>query len=63
MRTSDLNVKILENVYRMLSESKMMYSVEMWDLVRDGKTLTKLMGDFVRKYVDCPNLQQVLWLN
>jgi hypothetical protein len=31
-KTPDIKVKILENVYEMLSESRTMYGIEMWSL-------------------------------
>jgi hypothetical protein len=34
-RTSDIRMKILENVYEMLSESRTMYGIKIWGL--DGR--------------------------
>jgi hypothetical protein len=40
-----MGVKLLENVYEMVCESRMMYGVEIWGLRRDGKRLIKSMGE------------------
>jgi hypothetical protein len=43
-----MGVKLLENVYKMVCESKMMYGVQIWGgggLRRDGKTLIKCMEE------------------
>jgi hypothetical protein len=40
-----MGVKLLENVYEMVCESRMMYGVEIWGSRRDGKRLIKSMGE------------------
>jgi hypothetical protein len=45
LRTLDTKVKMLENIYKMLSESRMIYAMVVWG--SDGeKKLTKFTGYF-----------------
>jgi hypothetical protein len=61
--TPDVGVKLLENVYEMVRESRMMYGVEIWGLKRDGKRLIKSMGECVKKKSwEFRDLLQMGWL-
>jgi hypothetical protein len=45
-RKPDIKVKMSENIYATLSESRIMYGMEMWGL--DGKKLAKFIVFFVK---------------
>jgi hypothetical protein len=50
-----MGVKLLENVYEMVCESRMTYGVEIWGLRRDGKKLIKSMGEWEKKIFGIPS--------
>jgi hypothetical protein len=47
-RTLDIRVKILENVYEMLSESRTMYGIEMWGLEGGWKEIDNIQSRFCK---------------
>jgi hypothetical protein len=46
VRTLDTKVKILENIYRMLSDSRMMHAMEEWGSDGKQKEIDKIHGIF-----------------
>jgi hypothetical protein len=53
VRTLDTKVKILENIYKMLSESRMMYGIEVWSL--DGEEeIDKIQRIFCMQIIRMP---------
>jgi hypothetical protein len=44
-----MNVKMLENIYEMISESSMMYGIELWGVYDTWKEIDKIHGRFCKK--------------
>jgi hypothetical protein len=53
-RTPDIRVKVLENIYEMLCESRMMYCIEMWDLEGGWKQIDKIHSRFCKVILGMP---------
>jgi hypothetical protein len=53
-RIPDMNVKILENIYEMISESSMMYGIELWGVYDAWKEIDKIHGRFCKKILGVP---------
>jgi hypothetical protein len=43
-----MGFKLLENVYEMVCESRMVHGVEIWGVRTDGKRLIKSIGEFAK---------------
>jgi hypothetical protein len=54
-RTSDIRVKIVENVYDMLSESRTMYGIEMWGLEGGWKEIDNIHSRFCKIIIAMPS--------
>jgi hypothetical protein len=50
----DMNVKMLENIYGMISESSMMYGTELWGVYDAWKETDKIHGRFCKKILGVP---------
>jgi hypothetical protein len=48
-RIPDMNVKMLENIYEMKSESSMMYGIELWGVYDAWKEIDTIHGRFWKK--------------
>jgi hypothetical protein len=48
-RIPDMNVKMLENIYEMISESSMMYGIELRGVYDPWKEIDKIHGRFCKK--------------
>jgi hypothetical protein len=53
-RTPDMRVRILENMYEMLCESRMMYGVEMWGLEGGWKQIDNIHSRFCKVTLGMP---------
>jgi hypothetical protein len=53
-RIPDMNVKMLENIYEMVSESSMMYGIELWGVYDAWKLTDKIHGRFCKKILGVP---------
>jgi hypothetical protein len=53
-RTPDMGVKLLENVYEMVCESRMMFGVEIWGVCEGWKETDKIHGRMSRKVLGNP---------
>jgi hypothetical protein len=53
-RKPNISVKILENVHEMLSESRMMYGVEMWGLEGGWQEIDKILSRFCKIILGVP---------
>jgi hypothetical protein len=53
-RTPDISVRILENVYEVLSESRTMYGIEMWGLDGGWKEIDKIYSRFCKIILGIP---------
>jgi hypothetical protein len=49
-----MNVKMLENIYEMTSESSMMYGIELWGVYDAWKEIDKIHGRFYKKILGVP---------
>jgi hypothetical protein len=49
-----MNVKVLENIYEMISESSMMYGIELWGVYDAWKEIDKIHGRFCKKILGVP---------
>jgi hypothetical protein len=49
-----MNVKMLENIYGMISESSMMYGIELWGVYDAWKEIDKIHGRFCKKIFGVP---------
>jgi hypothetical protein len=47
-----MNVKVLENIYEMVSESSMMYGIELWGVYDAWKEIDKIHGRFCKKILE-----------
>jgi hypothetical protein len=54
-RTPDTELDMLQNTHEILCESRVMYGVELWDLMRHGRNLTQFKVDSAR---NCLGLQR-----
>jgi phosphorylcholine metabolism protein LicD len=50
----DMNVKMLENIYEMMSETSMMYDIELWGVYDAWKEIDKIHGKFCKKILGAP---------
>jgi hypothetical protein len=55
-RTPDIRVKILENIYEMLCESRMMYGIETWGLKGGWKQIDNVHSRFCKVSFGIPRL-------
>jgi hypothetical protein len=62
-RIPDMGVRLLENVYEMVCESRMMYGVEKWVLEEEWKEIDKILVRMCKKSWDFRDLLQMVWLN
>jgi hypothetical protein len=53
-RTPDMGVKLLENVYEMVCESRIMYGVEIWWVEEGWKEIDKIHGRMCKKILGIP---------
>jgi hypothetical protein len=53
--TPDIEVEMLENVYEMACESKIMYGIEVWGLNGAWKEVDKVHSIFCKKTIGVPN--------
>jgi hypothetical protein len=63
VKIPDATVKILEKVYEMVCESKLMYGAKVWSLEEVWKKSIKFMVGFVKNYCRFLDLQQTVWLH
>jgi hypothetical protein len=47
-RIPDMNIKMLQNIYEMISETNMMYGIELWGVYDAWKETAKIHGTFVK---------------
>jgi hypothetical protein len=52
LRILDTKVKILENIYKMLSESRMIHAMEMWGSDGEEKEIDKIHRIFWKQIVE-----------
>jgi hypothetical protein len=53
-RIPDMNVNMLKNIYKMISESSMMYGIELWGVYDAWKETDKIQGRFCKKILGVP---------
>jgi hypothetical protein len=53
--TPDIKVQMLENMYEMVCESKIMYGIEVWGLNGAWKEAEKIHSIFCKKIIGIPN--------
>jgi hypothetical protein len=53
-RIPDMNIKMLENIYEMISESSMMYGIGLWGVYDAWKEIDKIRGRFCKKILGVP---------
>jgi hypothetical protein len=58
-RIPDMNVKMLENIYEMISESSMMYGIEFWGVYDAWKETDMIHGRFCKKYWEYHDVLQM----
>jgi hypothetical protein len=58
-----MGVKLLENVYEMVCESRMMYGVEIWGVEEAWKQSDKIHGRMCKKSWEFRDLRLMGWLN
>jgi hypothetical protein len=52
--TPNMKVRTLENIYKMLCESRIMYGVELWGFDEAWKEVDRLHGRFCKKILGLP---------
>jgi hypothetical protein len=53
-RTLDMRVKLLENIYEMVCESRLMYGAEIWGLDEGWKEIDVIHGRLCKKMLGIP---------
>jgi hypothetical protein len=53
-RIPDMNIKMLENIYEMISESSMVYGIELWGVYDAWKEIDKIHSRFCKKILGVP---------
>jgi hypothetical protein len=53
--TPDIKIQVLENIYEMVCESKIMYGIEVWGLNGAWKEVDRVHSIFCKKIIGIPN--------